>query len=59
MKNTSRLSDILLAHNAPALVTRRGFLLGGAMLTAGLASPPLWAQKDAQGVRSLLKGWCG
>jgi hypothetical protein len=53
-KNTlSRLPALLLARKAPALVTRRDFLLGGAGLAAGLAASPLWAQKSVQGVRSL------
>jgi FecR protein len=53
MKTPSRLSAILLARSAPAIITRRGFVLGGAALAAGLAAPPLWAQRNAPAVRSL------
>ena len=53
MKTVSRISTILLSRRAPALVTRRGFLLGSAVAAAGLAGAPVWAQNRNQGIRNL------
>lgn len=53
MKNVSRLSNILIAQSAPAIITRRGFLVGSAAVAVAVAAPPLWAQSRNQGVRSV------
>jgi len=53
MKTPSRIADILIAQRAPVVITRRGFIIGGAALAGGLASPQLWAQRTQPAVRSL------
>jgi hypothetical protein len=49
----SYLPGILAAHQAPAVITRRGFLAGAAGLAGATALPPAWAQRQPDSIHDL------
>ena len=53
MKTISRLPAVLSTRQAPAVLTRRGFMLGSAVAAASLVGGPVWAQSRTQGIRNL------
>jgi hypothetical protein len=49
----NRLESILITRQAPAIITRRGFLQGAAGVAAGASAPALWAQAQPRSIRQI------